>query len=155
MQTAMKYSVRFLFLLIIQLFSIAGISTFAQRNKTVGTGNAYVSEVQTLVKNKLVLEAFKVIDELEPFTLQELIELTEIPAPPFKENTRAQKVKQLFESAGADKVWMDSVGNVLALRLGKNAAQTVVLDAHLDTVFPEGTDVTVKHRGDTLYAPGI
>src|SRR5258706_5664395 len=152
----MKYSaLRFLFLLVMQLCLIHGTPAFAQNSKMVGPGKAYVSEVQTLVKNKLVLEAFKVIDELEPFTLQELIELTEIPAPPFKENTRAQKVKQLFESAGADKVWMDSVGNVLAIRHGKNAAQTVVLDAHLDTVFPEGTDVTVKHRGDTLFAPGI
>ncbi len=153
---AMKYSVcRFHFLLVAQLFLIAGTPVFAQNNKTSGTGNAYVSEVQALVKNKLVLEAFKVIGELEPLTVKELIELTEIPAPPFRENTRAKKVKQLFEAAGVDKVWMDSVGNVLALRHGRNATETVVLDAHLDTVFPEGTDVMVKHHGDTLYAPGI
>jgi len=49
-----------------------------------------------LVKNKLVLDAFKVIDDLEPFTVKELVELTEIPAPPFKENTRAQKSKATF-----------------------------------------------------------
>ncbi len=60
-----------------------------------------------------------------------------------------------MNSAGADKVWIDSIGNVLALRYGKKATRTIILDAHLDTVFPEGTDVMVKHHGDTLYAPGI
>jgi len=47
------------------------------------------------------------------------------------------------------------LGNVLALRKGTKGTRTVVLDAHLDTVFPEGTDVTVKQKGDTLFAPGI
>jgi len=135
--------------------SIVVANVLAQQNQTITQENSYTSEVQILAKNKLVVDAFRVIEELEPLTVKELIELTEIPAPPFKESARAQKVKHLFEAAGADKVWVDSIGNVLALRHGKLATQTVVLDAHLDTVFPEGTDVTVKHHGDTLYAPGI
>ena len=145
----MRYSI-----IILLLFSsIVKIS--AQLNRNTGDKNSIATEIQNLSKNKLVIEAFNLIDVLEPFTVKELIELTEIPAPPFKETLRAQKVKQLFETAGADKVWMDSIGNVLAMRHGKRATQTVVLDAHLDTVFPEGTDVRVSHRGDTLYAPGV
>jgi tripeptide aminopeptidase len=58
-------------------------------------------------------------------------------------------------AAGPDKVWIDSIGNVLALRKVKKGTRTVVVDAHLDTVFPEGTDVKVKINGDTLFAPGI
>jgi tripeptide aminopeptidase len=149
----MKYSINLLLILIVATLSLMASSAFAQ--KTATREDIYSSEVKTLSKTKFVIEAFKVIDELEPSTIKELIDLTEIPAPPFKENIRAQRVKQLFEAAGADKVWIDSVGNVLALRNGKNSNETVILDAHLDTVFPEGTDVTVKHRGDTLYAPGI
>jgi acetylornithine deacetylase/succinyl-diaminopimelate desuccinylase-like protein len=61
----------------------------------------------------------------------------------------------MLETAKADKVWIDSLGNVLALRKGTKSTRTVVLDAHLDTVFPEGTDVTVKQKSDTLFAPGI
>jgi acetylornithine deacetylase/succinyl-diaminopimelate desuccinylase-like protein len=38
---------------------------------------------------------------------------------------------------------------------GTEGNKTVALDAHLDTVFPEGTDVTVRIKNDTLYAPGI
>jgi tripeptide aminopeptidase len=130
-------------------------NVLAQQNKTGTKESSYTAEAQNLARNKSVVDAFRAIEELETLTVKELIELTEIPAPPFKESARAQKVKQLFEGAGADKVWIDSIGNVLAMRYGKKATQTVVLDAHLDTVFPEGTDVTVKHHGDTLYAPGI
>ena len=57
--------------------------------------------------------------------------------------------------AGADKVWIDEVGNVIALKEGTKGEKTVALDAHLDTVFPEGTDVKVRFKGDTMLAPGI
>ena len=136
-------------LLTILLFVPLGIR--AQKK----TGDSYTQQVQVLVKNKQVNEAFAIIDNLEPITRKEHIELNEVPAPPFKESVRAQYYKKMLEAAGPDKVWIDSMGNVLALRKGKKGGRTVVLDAHLDTVFPEGTDVTVKLIGDTLYAPGI
>jgi acetylornithine deacetylase/succinyl-diaminopimelate desuccinylase-like protein len=47
------------------------------------------------------------------------------------------------------------VGNVLALRKGSGNGRTVAFNAHLDTVFPMDTDVKVKHKGDTLFAPGV
>ncbi|MBS1509134.1 MAG: M20/M25/M40 family metallo-hydrolase [Bacteroidetes bacterium] len=146
-----KKSAFLLGLLVCICFHLASAQHVAKSSKP----DPYTADIQSLLKNKLVIDAYKIIDAMESSTVAELIELTEIPAPPFKESVRAQKVKQLFEAAGADKVWTDSVGNVFALRKGSNASQTIVLDAHLDTVFPEGTDVKVKHHGDTLYAPGI
>ena len=116
---------------------------------------SYQKEIDKLAKNKSVQQAFAIIDELEPITHKNLIELTEIPAPPFMEEERAARFKEMLEEAGADKVWIDEVGNVIALRKGKGSGKTVALDAHLDTVFPEETDVTVKMKGDTMYAPGI
>jgi len=62
---------------------------------------------------------------------------------------------ELMAEAGADSVWIDEEGNVLALRRGRTGRRTVALGGHLDTVFPEGTDVTVRQRGDTLFAPGV
>src|SRR5690606_36024303 len=89
-------------------------------------------------------------------TRQYQIYLNEIPAPPFQEHERAKEFARLMAAHGADSTWIDSIGNVRALRKGTdNSAGTVVIDAHLDTVFPEDTDVRVVHRGDTLYAPGI
>ena len=81
--------------------------------------------------------------------------LTEIAAPPFMEERRAAKFAELLRDAGADSVWIDAEGNVIALRRGRPGGRTVAVDAHLDTVFPEGTDVSVRRRGDTLLAPGI
>jgi acetylornithine deacetylase/succinyl-diaminopimelate desuccinylase-like protein len=71
------------------------------------------------------------------------------------EQQRARAYAELLREAGADSVWIDQAGNVIALRRGSAGNRTVALDAHLDTVFPEGTDVTVRRRGDTLLAPGI
>jgi tripeptide aminopeptidase len=117
--------------------------------------DVYTKEIRKVAEQKNVKDAFIVIDNLEPVTQKELIMLTEIPAPPFMETVRGLKFKAMLEEAGADKVWVDSIGNVLALRKGKKPSKTIALDAHLDTVFPEGTDVKVKIKGDTLIAPGI
>jgi len=140
--------------LIVLMIICPPFHTWAQKKKE-SKGDPYAAQVQSLIKNKQITEAFTIIDNLEPTTRKEHIELTEVPAPPFKESVRAQYYKNMLEVAGADKVWIDSVGNVLAMRKGKKGGRTVVLDAHLDTVFPEGTDVTVKQKGDTLFAPGI
>lgn len=103
-----------------------------------------------------VQAAFQYILETDDRTVREHIELTEIPAPPFKEEVRAAHwLKMIKVETGLDSVWIDEVGNVLAWKKGLVGNRTVVLDAHLDTVFPEGTDVKVEVSGDTLKAPGI
>ncbi|RIW14119.1 M20/M25/M40 family metallo-hydrolase [Algoriphagus lacus] len=135
-------------------FLTLSISVFAQAKKP-GAQEKYLTEVAAIAKNNAVKAAFAEIDRLNPQTTEELIQLTEIPAPPFMEGTRGLKYKQMLEEAGGVKVWMDSIGNVLALRKGTVGGRIVAIDGHLDTVFPEGTDVRVKQKGDTLFAPGI
>jgi acetylornithine deacetylase/succinyl-diaminopimelate desuccinylase-like protein len=84
--------------------------------------------------------------------------LTEIPAPPFQEAARAQAVKALLESAGLA-VQIDKIGNVIGSLVGaatkSGQSDAVVLSAHLDTVFPAGTDTRVRREGDRFIAPGI
>jgi acetylornithine deacetylase/succinyl-diaminopimelate desuccinylase-like protein len=89
------------------------------------------------------------------WTLQQQIELNEIEAPPFKEARRAAEFKRRLEQLGLTDVRIDSVGNVIGRRPGSPNGPVVVLSGHLDTVFPEGTDVTVKREGTRLSAPGI
>ncbi|MCC9169026.1 M20/M25/M40 family metallo-hydrolase [Pontibacter sp. XAAS-A31] len=115
----------------------------------------YANEIKALAKRPAVKTALQSVIDLETETRQDHITLTEIPAPPFKEEARARKYAQMLETAGLDSVWIDEVGNVIGRRKGKTGKRTVALEAHLDTVFPEGTDVGVKHKGDTLYAPGV
>ena len=115
----------------------------------------YLQEVEAIAADPRIREAFAFIQALEEPSVQDLIYLTEIPAPPFMEEARAAAFAEMLKEAGADTVWQDEVGNVLALRRGTVGDRTVALDGHLDTVFPLETDVTVKFRGDTLFAPGV
>lgn len=115
----------------------------------------YIKVIKRFVKNKKVKAAFEHIVSLETKTLERHIALTEIEAPPFKEEKRAAVFAEYYRDLGMDSVWIDSEGNVLGLLLGSEGKRTVALDAHLDTVFPEGTNVKVRIENDTLYAPGI
>ena len=115
----------------------------------------YMKEIDQLAKNKQIQVAFQSILAQNKRNREELIMLTEIPAPPFMEDKRAVRFALMLKEAGADSVWTDKVGNVIALRKGKKGKGRVGFDAHLDTVFPKETDVKVKIKGDTLFAPGI
>src|SRR5919202_2781133 len=123
----------------------------AQAEKPVALDKRYETEIQNLAKRPAVQSALKTFMDMESQTKQDLINLTETPSPPFKEQVRAKKYAEMMKAAGADSVWLDDVSNELALRRGKGGKKTVMVEAHLDTVFPEGTDVKVKQRGDTLY----
>ena len=89
------------------------------------------------------------------WAIDRLIELTEIPAPPFGEGPRAAAFAEILRAIGGLDVRTDDVGNVIARRVGNADGPTVMLAAHLDTVFPEGTDVAVRREGDSFTAPGI
>ena len=80
--------------------------------------------------------------------------LTEIPAPPFQEAQRAAAVKALLSVSGLN-VQIDATGNVIGELAGVNEKEFVMLSAHLDTVFPAGTEVKVRRDGSRMLAPGI
>jgi acetylornithine deacetylase/succinyl-diaminopimelate desuccinylase-like protein len=82
------------------------------------------------------------------------IHVTEIPAPPFQEVARAEAVKSLLTECGLD-VSIDKTGNVIGELPGSTDKEIVMLTAHLDTVFPPGTEVKVRRDGVRLSAPGI
>jgi tripeptide aminopeptidase len=103
-------------------------------------------------------------------TIRDQVELTEIPAPPFGEEARAAKMLDLLVEAGLSDVRIDEVGNVIGVRPGQAtdppagdsegapAAPLIaplVVAAHMDTVFPSGTDLTVRIEDAVLRAPGI
>src|SRR5581483_2008809 len=75
--------------------------------------------------------------------------------PPFKEQERGAYFAQRFTELGLSDVHTDAVGNVIGFYRGASEQPLLVISAHLDTVFPEDTDVTVKHIGSRLHAPGI
>lgn len=89
------------------------------------------------------------------WTLSQQASICEIPAPPFKEQQRAEEFARRLRALGLQNVRIDDAGNVLGDRPGAAPRPLVVLSAHLDTVFPEGTKVSVTRAADTLRGPGI
>ena len=80
--------------------------------------------------------------------------LAEIPAPSFHEEARAAAVEPLLAAAGLT-VHRDRTGNVIGELRGSSEKEIVILAAHLDTVFPAGTNVKVRRDGERMSAPGI
>lgn len=108
-----------------------------------------------LAEDPAIKAALEAIKKNEPHFIEEQVRICEIPAPPFKEEVRGKELERLFKEAGLQNVRIDKAGNVIGVRPGAAAHPNVVFAAHLDTVFPEGTDVHVKREGTVLKGPGI
>jgi acetylornithine deacetylase/succinyl-diaminopimelate desuccinylase-like protein len=114
----------------------------AQRSPTVPDGPA-------------VRRALEYVTRTEPRTIEEQIAICQIEAPPFKEERRAADYRARMEALGLRNVRTDSIGNVIGERPGDPGAPVIVISGHLDTVFPEGTNVQVRREGTVLHGPGI
>src|SRR5919201_5653623 len=108
-----------------------------------------------LVKDPTVKAALDAAKANEPQTIADQIRFCEIPAPSFKEEARGRELQRVFQQLGLQNVRVDKVGNVLGHYPGAAPRPHFVIAAHLDTVFPEGTDVKVKRDGAVLRGPGI
>jgi len=108
-----------------------------------------------LAERPAVKAALAAARMLEPQTIESQVKFSEIPAPSFKEGARGEELRRAFVQLGLRNVRVDRAGNVLGDRPGAAAHPHVVVAAHLDTVFPEGTPVKVKRDGAVLRGPGI
>ena len=108
-----------------------------------------------LMLDPAVKQALAAVKRNEPHFIEEQIRICEIPAPPFLEETRARELERLFQQLGLQDVRIDKAGNVVGVRPGAAAHPNLLFQAHLDTVFPEGTNVKVTRQGDVLKGPGI
>lgn len=113
------------------------------------------TDVGKLVASPAFKAAVKTLDQQHERTVADIVTLTEIPAPPFKEKVRGEAYKAMLEAHGLTDVEIDPEGNVMGVRKGTQRGPLVVMSAHLDTVFPEGTNVKVRREGTKLYAPGV
>lgn len=131
--------------------TVAGLLAFAP----IASGQTPQSVVDRISRLSTVQNAEQAIENDHDRIVREMIHLNEIPAPPFKETERARAFAQMLRESGMSNVEIDPEGNVLALRKGAGSGPMVAVAAHLDTVFPEATDVHVKRQGTRLIAPGI
>lgn len=83
------------------------------------------------------------------------IAIQQIPAPTFDEGQRGRYVEQQMRALGLADVGIDAIGNVYGRRAGGSGGPGLLIAAHLDTVFPAGTDLTVRREGARIYGPGL
>ncbi len=112
-------------------------------------------DIRSLMREPRVAAALAWIEAHAAEIAEDAIQICEIPAPTFGEGERAAYVRRRFEALGLVDVRIDAAGNARARRAGTGGGPGLALAAHLDTVFPNGTDVTVKRSGTRLHAPGI
>jgi acetylornithine deacetylase/succinyl-diaminopimelate desuccinylase-like protein len=113
-----------------------------------------------LLRDPRVQEARRYLEADDLRVLEDQREITEIPAPPFGEEARAARMAEMLAQAGLTSVETDAEGNVLARfepapRADRKGRGELIVSAHLDTVFPPDTDVSVLVKGDRLIGPGI
>jgi len=136
------------------LFWIINNPIFAQQN-VVPISPDIDAIFSQVASDAEVQEALQLIQQAEPETVREQFRITEIPAPPFKEDIRAAYYLKQMQDRGLSDAYIDREGNVIGVRKGTGDGPTFLIAAHLDTVFPEGTDTKVELRGGRYFAPGI
>ena len=134
-------------LLCVMLLAMGVLST---RNP-IRSSRSFAAEITSDARVRQALA--KLVSEASAVT-EDQIRITEIPAPTFRESLRGTHLAKLLSDAGL-KVHTDQAGNVIGERAGSAKGEFVLVTAHLDTVFPSGTDVNVRRDGSKLRAPGI
>jgi tripeptide aminopeptidase len=117
---------------------------------------ASAPDLETILADPKIVRTLDDIKADDARAFAEQKHITEIPAPPFKEKIRAEYYRKRMQELGFKEASIDAEGNVIALRKGSGGGRPrLVVSAHLDTVFPEGTDVTVEEKDGAIIAPGI
>jgi len=135
------------------LLAAVALRTTPLRAEPPGNIDAAYQAIVGNAKVKATLESIKADDAA---TFAEQKRITEIAAPPYKEKVRAEYYLRRMQELGFKDASIDAEGNVIALRKGTGGGRPkLAIAAHLDTVFPEGTDVTVKEKDGVVVGPGI
>ena len=114
-----------------------------------------IETVKALAIDERIKKALEFLEVDNDATTNEQIELTGIEAPTFEEWTRGKVYQEKLRRLGIEDIQVDEVGNVFGIRKGTGNGPSLALCAHLDTVFPAGTDVQAKWKDGKVYAPGI
>jgi tripeptide aminopeptidase len=150
----MKMQIQSFFVTVLLLAGWALAEPVGAQAPTAGSAVEVAS--QAILANPRVVKALEDIKADDEAAFAEQKRITEIPAPPYKESRRAEYFLNRFVELGFKDAFIDAEGNVIALRKGSGGGRPkLVVSAHLDTVFPEGTDVTVREKDGVTLAPGI
>jgi tripeptide aminopeptidase len=114
-----------------------------------------IDAMRTLMQREDLVRTYAAVDRDRDAIIAQWRAITEIPAPSGHEAQRADYIEPLLKQYGLTDIRRDGAGNLMGTRKGTGGGKHVVFDAHLDTVFALGTNVTTRMEGGKLYAPGI
>ena len=140
---------------VLGMFLAVAIGLLGSTGEVTGSERSSQEAIQVPADHPAVQRALEYLRATEPEALDNQVSICEIAAPPFHEQERAEEYRRRLDTLGLRKVRIDAEGNAIGERPGVGDGPTVVLSAHLDTVFPPGTDVTVTREGELLSGPGI
>jgi tripeptide aminopeptidase len=139
--------------------SLAGGAGLGQYRRLPKGTNAMTARAMSIIHEVMASETYRkavaTLTAEHDRTVEDIVTLTQIAAPPFEEETRARAFLAMAKIHGLQNLEIDAEGNVTGMRPGVGNAPLICVAAHLDTVFPAGTDVTVRRDGAKLYAPGV
>jgi acetylornithine deacetylase/succinyl-diaminopimelate desuccinylase-like protein len=88
--------------------------------------------------------------------VEDALAIQQIPAPTFAEDRRAAYVKERFAQHSLQDIAIDDVFNVYGRWPGVDAERpSLIVSAHLDTVFPLDTSLAIRHENGKTYGPGL
>ena len=140
--------------LLVNCLLVSAILLSMPARSTISISSHRGAQYASVVQNAQVQSALAWFKTRLNWINDEQARLTEIPAPPFAESRRAEAVKVLLAAVGLE-VHIDNTGNVIGELSGSNDRELILVAAHMDTVFPSGTDVKVRREKDRMSAPGI
>jgi acetylornithine deacetylase/succinyl-diaminopimelate desuccinylase-like protein len=113
-------------------------------------------DLQTLNHYAAVQSAAQRYEQMQDRLIDLCVQIQQIPAPTGNEGERARWVEVYFRRLGLHNVHQDDLCNVYGRVPGQGSGPLLLVSAHTDTVFPDGTDLSVRRNGsDILAGPGI
>lgn len=135
--------------------SLFNFVTWAQAPERAPATAPFIAHVKHLMMRPAVIKAFDFVEQNRDQTLREWRAITEINAPSGKEKERAAFIEKILRGYQLDRVYYDTTGNLIGVRKGTGGGPSVVIDAHMDTVFQEGLKIKTEIRDGRIYAPGV
>lgn len=117
--------------------------------------DSIVKTLETLKADHRVQKGFEFIQADDDNTLQQQKDLVLVEAPTFEEEERGKVFADLLRAEGLTDVQTDRHGNVYGYRRGKGIGPLIVVEGHMDTVFPKGSALKIVEKDGRIYCPGI
>ncbi len=111
--------------------------------------------LQTLLDAEQIMQALNFTENDHEAIIQRQMELALIPSPTFHEEKKAARFLEMFQAEGLEDCHIDEYGNCVGIRKGTGGGKTVLIEGHLDTVFPMETELKITRENGVIHCPGI